>query len=121
MLGGAKTHISGQRRGSGGGVLGERQLAFSPPARGWGKLISARFGAEPWPLKGFLAFYRGRMVSPGTCWGPRSGGEPWPPRPPPLQSAYECNVCEVVRRLHLRRVVQSRLNVGARGLKMHSN
>jgi len=115
MLGGA---ISGQRRGSGGGVLGERQLAFSRPARGWGKLISARSGAEPWPLKGFLAFYRGQMVSPGTCWGPRSGGGHGPLD---LQSAYECNVCEVVRRLHLRRVVQSRLNVGARGLKMHSN
>ena len=104
MLGGA---ISGQRRGSGGGVLGERQLAFSRPARGWGKLISARSGAEPWPLKGFLAFYRGQMVSPGTCWGPRSGGGSHGPLDPPFSppmSATFVKLCVDFICAELRRV-----------------
>ena len=58
MLGGAKPPISGQRRRSGGGVIGEGQPAPSPPTVAGGVLYAPLAGsrAEPLPLKGFLAF-----------------------------------------------------------------
>ena len=43
--------------------LGREQPAPSPPQPPAGS------GAEPPPLKSFLAFYRRQMASPETCWG----------------------------------------------------
>jgi len=66
--------------------LGRGQPAPSPPARGSGSAVSytaAVSGAELRPLRGFLAFKRRQMASPGTCWGKvrGEGKEAWPPCP----------------------------------------
>jgi len=57
--------------------LGRGQPAPSQPARGSGSAVSytaAVSGAELRPLRGFLAFKRRQMASPGTCWGKVRGG-----------------------------------------------
>ena len=58
--------------------LGRGQPAPSAPGRGSGERCKLPQRGPPRPLKGFLAFYRRQVPSPGTCCGPSSGG----PRPP---------------------------------------